>query len=188
MASLASRTNINLVRARHHKLKQQKILFAKIQTVALVVLVAYGIFLASVVSFRAIEKSQLKKLESKIQTERKLLEDLRPIQIKQEVVKQKLDLIGAYFDNIQNTRKMFLKVYAAIPEGVSLLETTWGENESSIRLKGDATDVYAMNAYLDVVDDLMAEEHFEEVGFESITRSEDALYHFETAFSLDSSD
>lgn len=187
MASRASKTNINLVRARHHKLKQQKILFAKIQTVALVVLVAYGIFLASVVSFRALEKSQLKKLESKIKSERQLLEELRPVQIKQEVVKQKLDLIGAYFDNIQDTRKMFLKVYAAIPEGVSLIETTWGENESSIILKGDANDVYAMNDYLDVVEDLMAEEAFEKVGFNSITRSEDALYHFETAFSLESS-
>jgi hypothetical protein len=185
MASLASRTNINLVRARHHKLKQQKILFAKIQTVALVVLVAYGIFLASVVSFRALEKNQLKKVETKIKSERQLLEELRPVQIKQEVVKHKLKLIGTYFDNI---RKMFLKIYAAIPEGVSLTETTWGENESSISLKGDANDVYAMNAYLDVVEDLLADEGFSEVGFESINRSEDAIYHFETSFALESAD
>jgi Tfp pilus assembly protein PilN len=188
MASLASRTNINLVRARHHKLKQQKILFAKIQTVALVVLVVYGIFLASVVSFRALEKNQLKKVETKIKSERQLLEELRPVQIKQEVVKHKLKLIGAYFDNIRNTRKMFLKMYAAIPEGVSLTETTWGENESSITLKGDANDVYAMNAYLDVVEDLLADEGFSDVGFESINRSEDALYHFETSFALESAD
>ena len=186
MAAPVSKASINLVRARHHKLKQQKILFAKIQTVALVVLVAYGVFLTAVVSFRALEKSQLKKLEAKIKSERELLEELRPIQIKQEVVKQKLDLISAYFSGIKNTRKIFLKVYAAVPEGVSLTETTWGENEAKITLKGDANDVYAMNSYLDVVDNLMAEDQFEAIGFESINRSEDAMYHFETAFSLES--
>lgn len=187
MAAPVSKASINLVRARHHKLKQQKILFAKIQTVALVVLVAYGVFLASVVSFRALENSQLKKLEAKIKAERLLLEELRPIQIKQEIVKQKLELIGEYFAGIKNTRKIFLKVFAAVPEGVSLSETTWGENETKITLKGDANDVYAMNSYLDVVDNLMAEDQFEAIGFESINRSEDAMYHFETAFSLESS-
>ncbi len=187
MAAPVSKASINLVRARHHKLKQQKILFAKIQTVALAVLVAYGVFLASVVSFRALENSQLKKLEAKIKSERLLLEELRPIQIKQEIVKQKLDLIGEYFAGIKNTRKIFLKVFAAVPEGVSLSETTWGENETMITLKGDANDVYAMNSYLDVVDKLMAEDQFEAIGFESINRSEDAMYHFETAFSLEPS-
>ena len=187
MAAPVSKASINLVRARHHKLKQQKILFAKIQTVALVVLVAYGVFLASVVSFRALENSQLKKLEAKIKSERLLLEELRPIQIKQEIVKQKLDLIGEYFAGIKNTRKIFLKVFATVPEGVSLSETTWGENETKITLKGDANDVYAMNSYLDVVDNLMAEDQFEAIGFESINRSEDAMYHFETAFSLEPS-
>lgn len=185
MAGTVSRANINLVRARHHKLKQQKIVFAKIQTVALVVLVAYGVFLASVVSFRALEKSQLKKVESDIASERQLLEELRPIQIKQELVKQKLDLIGAYFAGIRDTRTLFLKVYAAVPEGVTLSETSWGENETKITLKGDANDVYAMRSYLDVVDELMADEAFASTGFASINRSEDAVYHFETAFLLE---
>lgn len=184
MAGTVSRANINLVRARHHKLKQQKIVFAKIQTVALVVLVAYGVFLASVVSFRALEKSQLKKVERDIASERQALEELRPIQIKQELVKQKLDLIGTYFAGIRDTRTLFLKVYAAVPEGVTLSETSWGENETKITLKGDANDVYAMRSYLDVVDELMADEAFASTGFASINRSEDAMYHFETAFSL----
>ncbi len=184
MAGTTSRARINLVRARHHKLKQQKILFAKIQAIALVVLVAYGLFLAAVVSYRALERSQLKKLEAKVSTEKQQLEALRPVQIKQELVKQKLDLIAAYFAQFRDTRKLFLKLYAAVPEGVTLTETAWGENETSIILKGEASDVYAMNAYLDVVDDLMAEVTFQKVGFASINRSEDAIYHFETTFVL----
>lgn len=184
MAGTATRTRINLVRARHHKLKQQKILFAKIQTAAIICLVVYSLFLFAVVSLSALERNQQKKLETKISTEKQLLEDLRPVQIKQELIKQKLDLIGEYYDNIRDARKLFLQVFATMPEGVVLTETTWGETESTISLKGEASDVYVMQNYLAVIDSLALNEGFEKIGFESINRSEDAVYHFETSFQL----
>lgn len=176
--------NVNLLSGRKRKSRKEKMVFAKVQFVALVVAVVYIGLLVVILSIRGYVALQLSRTRDAIEEEKFTLVKLQPLEEKYFLVQSKVALLTNYFNARGAARQALVDIYENLPEGVILSNVDLGDDEDLIEIQALATDVFAMVDYLNLVEVNAVEGVYKKVEVFGIGRSSDGRYTIGSSFYL----
>lgn len=173
---------INLLKERKRRLKKQRAQYAKIQSLALVVLSVYGVILFGVIMVNLYASRQVDKLEAAITQETQTIDSLVNLERDYLTVVRKIEKVEALVSGKGEERLLFEKVYRGLPEGVVLTSVEYVRDTGVLTVNGSASQIFTLQSFIDWIEQQLAVELLTEVTINSLGRSQSANYAFTADF------
>lgn len=173
---MAAQPQVNLVARRKQELVRERRMYAKVQFIALAMVVGYVGLLVFVLMVKGVLVVSQNKLESSIQDQELALAKLRPVEEIYMVLMNKLSLAQDYLQNRSLIEEDIRTLHDSLPEGVTFDSLLVGENETTMTIDLVAHDMYRLIDYMHQTEAVVADDQYGQVTLSSITRTGNGQY------------
>lgn len=150
-----------------------------LQTVSIVILVIYGFIVFSIFSYSIFLGSQQNRVTKKIDDRKNTIEELRSVEIKHLLVKEKIGLIRGIFQDYGINHSKVTSLYSFLIDKIIVGDIKYAEEEGAIRFGGRVLDIVGFTSFMDEIVAYAQEESFSPVLLGEISRNDRGEYFFE---------
>jgi hypothetical protein len=183
--ALTVQPHVNLVARRKQELIRERRLFAKVQFVALVVVLGYIGLLVFVIMVKGFLTVSQNKLQESISEQELALSKMRPIEEKYLILMNKLALATDFLANRSTIEEDIRKLHDSLPQGVTFSSLTVGFEDSTMAVSLVAHDMYRLVDYMQQLEAEVRNNHYAQVSLSSIGRSRTGQYTMDGLYYLD---
>ena len=177
-------TSVNLLRARVRFQKRKRSKYTQIQSIAMVVLAAYGGLILLVIGANAALQFEANRVENSIGNETSLIESMAEKEYRHNLLISRADFLSEVFDRKGNEREIMMAIYDNLPEGTVVDQFVTGEGMSNIELRGTTREVFSFRRYIAFVERSVESRDFSRITLSDLGRGLDAKYAFQAVFSI----
>ena len=178
-------TSINLLHGRSEELKKQRVNFAKVQFVSVVVLIGYLALVAAVLAIHGVIALRISQVSEAIKKEELAIAQLKPIEERYVLVMNKLQLLEDIFKNKGFAREALVNIYTSLPAGVLVSGIESGKEGNSIRITARAGSMTSIIAYLNLVQQLAVDKAYKSIALNGLSRDKDGSYAISAVYALE---
>lgn len=149
-----------------------------LQTGSTVVLIGFGVLTVGFLSYTLLITRQQKGILEKIQTTESGIDKLRPVEYKNEVVKNKLILSSQLMEEHKVNHKLLMEFYEFAALRLSITELSMPENTNEFKFQGSAAGVTALVDFLEEFAGFAKERGINSVKSDGFNLNDDGNYDF----------
>lgn len=168
--------SINLLSAQKRRVRAEKVFFAKLQAGALVLLVAYSAVLFGAMGTKAWHQGQVETLSEEIDGHKRAIEALYPVEAKQTLLANKIELLREYFDQFVGMRETLVGIFEDMPEQVEVSGVEFGELSRESEFAMQSEDVFVMTEWLSYMESVVTGQRVAGVNVAGVSRGDAATY------------
>lgn len=173
--------SVNLLKGRKRLLKQQRLVIAKVQFVATLVLLVYLVLIVAVVLIRFLLQANLDTVERTIDSELLAIAQLRPVEEAHTLMVEKTKLVADFLAVKANAKTAVRTVRDSLPEAVQISSIVFVDS-GQISVALEAESVFSLRNYLDLVQKQVSEATFQQIFLSGLARTADGSWRVESEY------
>lgn len=173
---------VNLISGRKEGLRREKVTFAKVQFVSIVILIAFVALMGGVVAVRGIVSLRQRTVAAAISDAELALAQLRLREEKYVVLASKLKLIDEYMTAKATLLDQADQVYLGLPTTVEANKIEVDVEGGMVAIQAKAKDMLATIAFLEQLEEQAQTNLFTKASLAGLGRSEDGSYSVNTDY------
>lgn len=173
---------VNLISGRKEGLRREKVTFAKVQFVSIVILIAFMALLGAIMAVRGVVALRQRTVAAAISDAELAIAQLRSREEKYVVLATKLKLIDDYITAKGMLLNQADQVYLGLPTTVEVSEVEVDVEGGMIAIQANAKDMLATIAFLEQLEEQAQTNLFTKASLAGLGRSEDGTYTVSTDY------
>lgn len=154
------------------------------QTGSIVLVVVFGIIVASLLSSTLFLSNRKSTLEEDIEDAKLAIESMRDVESKQFVVKQKIGFSQQVFQEYPSSHELLFTIFKFVTERATVSSIKISPSKGLISMSIKTNDVFSFVEFIKDLTSFSEEHSITRVLSKGFSRSEDGSYSFEVAISF----